>query len=139
MNKRILQGFFAGVIGAIILAAMMYSLQAANLSGAPGFVGIYRAVLGATSPQFEHIFGAIGFVLAGGLWGCLLAAIVRQPTTLRGMMFGFAPTLFLLLVIAKIVGQPIFGGFTVRGILLPIIFNVVIWGGVVGWLTGKLR
>jgi hypothetical protein len=35
-------------------------------------------------------------------------------------------------VVLPVIGQPIFSGFTLKGILLPILFNVVIWGSFVG-------
>ena len=137
MNKRILQEFFAGVIGAMVLAAIMYSLQAANLSGTPGFVNIYRTVAGASDSLTAHILGALGFVVAGGLWAVLFVSIVRKPTVWKGMLFGFVPTLFLWFVLAPVTGQPIFNGFTTRGILFPILYNVIIWGAIVGFLSRK--
>ncbi len=122
----------------MILAAIMYSLQAANLSGTPGFVNIYRAAYGAGDSLTAHIFGALGFIIAGGLWAVLFVLIVREPTVWKGMLFGFVPTLFLWLVLAPLTGQPIFNGFTTRGILFPILYNVIVWGAVVGFLTRKL-
>jgi hypothetical protein len=35
--------------------------------------------------------------------------------------------------VAPFTGKPFFNGFSVPGILLPILFNVVIWGGFLGW------
>lgn len=131
-------GFIAGAIGAVILAVIMYLLFWTGLSGLPGFVGIYQAWFSQNFP-LDHILAIIGFVIAGGIWGVIFVAIVRVPNVLRGMIFGILPTLFLWLVIAPAVGNPLFNGFTAKGIILPLIFNVVIWGSFVGWYCSRSR
>jgi hypothetical protein len=132
------KGFIAGFLGAIILIAVMYLLQLAQLSGEPGFVGIGKTVLGSgLAPALLNILSAGGFALAGGVWGLIFAVVVRNPNLVKGMLFGLAPTLFLWLVIAPLTGKPIFNGFALPGILLPILFNVIIWGGFVGWFLSR--
>ena len=132
MNRRITLGFTAGATGAFLLVVIFYLMQAAGLSGAPGFVANYRAVFGA-NPNLEHFLGAILFAVSGGIWGAIYAAFVKRPTVANGAAFGFVPTLWLWLVVAPFTGKPFFNGFSVPGILLPILFNVVIWGSFVGW------
>lgn len=131
------RGFIAGFLGAVVLIVIMYVMQIAQI-GDPAFVGIGRAVLGdGMSPVALNILSLIGFAIAGGIWGLIYVALVKNPTILNGMLFGFAPTFFLWLVIAPLTGKPIFNGFTLPGIVLPIIFNVVIWGTFVGWFLSR--
>ncbi len=135
---KLLAGFLAGVLGAIILMVLLYLMQATGLSGPPGFVSICRAIVGAR-PPFDHILGAIGFALAGGMWGSIFAALFPNPTIVKGMAYGVVPTLFLWLVISPAMGQGFFNGFTAKGICMPLIFNVLIWGGFIGWYCGRSR
>lgn len=131
------KGFIAGFLGALILIAIMYAMKLAQM-GDPGFVGIGKTVLGDNlSPVILNVLSALGFAVAGGIWGAIFSALVKNPTVLKGMLFGFAPTLFLWLVIAPLTGKPIFNGFAVQGILLPILFNVVVWGSFTGWFLSR--
>ena len=129
-------GFIAGAIGAVILVVVMYLLFLTNLGGVPGFVGIYRAFFGQNFP-LDHILSILGFILAGGIWGLIFALLVRIPTVSKGIVFGILPSLFLWLVIAPAIGNPLFNGFTAQGIILPLIYNVVIWGSFVGWFCQR--
>jgi hypothetical protein len=135
MNQNLKIGFFAGAIGAVILAAIMY-LMMTGTGQVPAFVGMFRAWFGA-NPPLDHVLGALGFVLAGGIWGLLFTALVHQPTLSKGMLFGLLPTLFLWLVLAPATGKPLFNGFTPQGIILPLVFNVIVWGSFVGWYCSR--
>lgn len=138
MNNRLSAGFLGGALGAVLLLVIMYLLQAAGM-GAPGFVQMYQAMFGA-NPPMDHILGAIIFILSGGLWGLIFAMLVKQPTIVKGMLFGILPTLWLWLAVNAAIGKPLFNGFTAKGILMPLLFNVVIWGAFIGWyLSNKYR
>jgi hypothetical protein len=34
-------------------------------------------------------------------------------------------------------GKPLFNDFDLKGLLMPLIFNMVIWGSFVGWYTSR--
>ena len=131
MDNRLKTGFVGGVLGALLLVVVMYIMQLAGM-GAPPFVNMYRAVLDS-NPPVDHILAGIGFLLAGGIWGLIFAAMVKHPTILKGIAFGILPSLFLWVVINPIIGKPLFNDFTVKGLLMPLLFNVVIWGSFIGW------
>jgi hypothetical protein len=134
MSDRSRTGFVAGVLGALLLAALMYSMIPVGLSsGPPGFVGNYRATLGWGGPFFDHLLGTLLFAVSGGIWGLIYGVLVRSSTLLKGMAYAFLPTLWFWIVMAWALGNPLFGGFSVEGLLLPILFNVGIWGGFLGW------
>lgn len=135
MNSRFSLGFTAGALGAILLVVIMYIMQAAGM-GAPAFLQMYHAVFGA-NPPLDHILAIIIFVVSGGIWGLLFTAFVKYPTVLKGMLFGILPSLWLWVVVNPIIGKPLFNDFTVKGILMPLLFNVVIWGTFVGWYTSR--
>lgn len=69
----------------------------------------------------------------------LYTTVVRRPSVVSGMAFGLLPTLFVWLVLAPLTGKPLFNGFTPQGLLIPLIFNVVIWGCFVGWYRSRTQ
>lgn len=135
MNNRLLQGFIAGCLGAVILVVIMYILQAMGM-GEPGFVAMYKGAFGSNPPGGE-VVAALIFIVSGGVWGFLYAALVKKPTVLNGFLFGFLPTLWLWVAVNAYLGKPLFNDFAAKGILLPLVFNMVIWGCFVGWYLGR--
>lgn len=130
-------GFFAGSVGAIILVAIMYILQAAG-QGEPGFIGMYRGMMGDKGVNGE-IIGAILFILSGGIWGVLFALLVKNPTALKGFIFGILPSLWLWIAVNAALHKPLFNNFEMKGIIFPLIFNMVIWGSFTGWYCSKKK
>jgi hypothetical protein len=133
---KITRGLTAGAIGAIILAAVMFVMFLANVGKVPGFVGIYRKMNGENVP-IDYILGTIGFVAAGSIWGMIYTLFVKKPSVITGMLYGFVPTLFLWLVISPLMSGAIFNGFAAKGIVFPVIFNVLVWGGFTGWFLSR--
>lgn len=131
MSNRLTQGFIAGLLGAVILTVIMFIMQAAGMSD-PGFVSMYRSTFG-TNPPTDQIIAALLFIISGGIWGLLFGLITKEPSVLKGMLFGILPTLWLWIVVNAFLGKPLFNGFTAKGLIMPFIFNVIIWGSFVGW------
>ena len=111
MSNRLTSGFTGGALGALLLIVVMYIMMLMGM-GDPAFLKMYRAMFGS-NPPIDHIISGLLFLLAGGLWGLLFAAMVKHPTIIKGMLFGILPTLFLWVVINPIIGQPLFNDFTV--------------------------
>ncbi len=128
MTQRVTQGFIGGCIGAIVLVIIMYIMQAMGMMEEPAFVSMYKGAFGDTNP----LIAAILFILSGGVWGAIYGLLVKHPTIGNAMLFGFLPTLWLLVPVNAYLGKPLFNGFDAKGIIMPIIFNVVIWGIVLG-------
>lgn len=135
MNSRLMQGFVAGAVGAIILAVVMYIMKAIGM-GDPAFVGMYQAAFGA-NPPMDQVIGAIIFIISGGVWGIIYALLVKNATVLNGFLFGILPTLWLWTAVNAYLDKPLFNGFAAKGLLMPIIFNMVIWGTYVGWYMSR--
>lgn len=135
MDNRLVQGFIAGALGALILTVIMYIMKGAGM-GEPAFVGMYKAAFG-DNPPGGQIVAAIIFLISGGIWGLVYALFVKHPTVLNGFIFGILPTLWLWVVVNATLGKPLFNGFTAKGLLMPIIFNMVIWGTFVGWYMSR--
>ncbi len=136
MKVSIKTGFIAGCIGAIILVAIMYILKEAGL-GEPGFIGMYRGMTHSNSSSDPFIAALIFIVAGGGIWGILFALLVKNPTLLKGFLFGILPTLWLWVAVNSMLGKPLFNGFNLMGIVMPVIFNMVIWGSFIGWYCSR--
>lgn len=139
MKNRFAGGFVAGCLGAVILVAIMYVLKAAG-QGEPGFVSMYNSVfVGSPTPPGDHIVAALLFIVSGGIWGVIYAALVKNPSLLNGFLFGILPALWLWTAVNAYLDKPLFNGFTLKGIIMPLIFNMVIWGSFVGWFLRRKK
>lgn len=134
MKHRLRTGFIGGCIGAIVLAIITYLMQAAG-KGEPPFVSTYRATIG-THPA-DQLVALILFIISGGIWGLIFGWMVRRPTILKGILFGILPNLWLWIAVNGVLARPLFNGFTLMGIVGPIIFNMLIWGSILGWYSSK--
>ncbi|WP_347160139.1 hypothetical protein [Pontibacter chitinilyticus] len=135
MNNRLATGFIGGALGALLLIVIMYILQAAGM-GAPGFVKMYQGMFGGDDAGAQ-VIAAILFMISGGIWGLIFTAFVKNPTIPKGMIFGILPCLWIWVVVNPVLGKPLFNDFTVKGLLMPFFFNVVIWGTFVGWYASR--
>lgn len=136
MKNSLSTGFIAGSIGAVLLVIIMYVMKATGLGADPAFVSMYRGMFGE-NPPVDQVIAAILFIISGGIWGAVFTALVKNPTLLKGFLFGILPTLWLWIVVNATLGKPLFNDFTVKGLLMPIVFNMVIWGTFVGWYTAN--
>ena len=138
MLKRSGAGFIGGCIGALPLVVITYVMTSMGKIDAPPFVDMYISSFGPHPPGGGAI-AVLLFIISGGVWGLLFGLFIKTPTILKAMLFGFLPTLWLLVAVNGYLGKPLFNGFTLSGILLPIIFNVIIWGFVLGWfMQGRI-
>ena len=139
MNNRYTSGFIAGCLGAIFLVVISYILKAAG-QGEPGFVNLYHAAFVASpAPPVDHIISALLFILSGGVWGVFYALLIKKPSIVSGFLFGFLPTLWIWIAVNAFIGQPLFNGFTLKGMVLPLVFNMVIWGSFIGWFLHRKK
>jgi len=129
-------GFSGGLLGALIVIVMMYVVQTAGNGELPAFVSHYRAFF-PSNPPFDHVVSALVYALSGGVWGVLYALTAKNPSMQSGALFGLLPTLWTWLAVAPVSGRELFHGFTVRGILLPLIYNVLVWGTFLGWYCSR--
>lgn len=130
--RKAIERFWAGFLGSLILIAVMYLMEIFRLTGNPGFVAIYHAVFGNHYFLIDNLMAALLFAISGGIWG-MVFGLVPHPTPVRGIFFGLAPSFWLWVVVLPFVGDPFFSGFTLRGILWPLVLNCLIWGAFVGW------
>ncbi len=128
-------GLIAGVIGAIILAVLAYIMMFVT-GDPPPAVAFYRGILQVNNPPIDHLIAGTLFLIAGGIWGAIYAAIIKHPSVMNGLLFSILPTLFVWLVMQPASGLGFFGGFAAKAIILPLILNAI-WGAFVGWYLSR--
>jgi hypothetical protein len=82
--------------------------------------------------------GGLLFWLAGLLWGALYGAILPRHTSLSGLLFSLAPTIFALTLLPPLLDKPIFAGGDLKGISIQLLLNAL-WGVLVGFLTPTIQ
>ena len=137
---RAASGAMAGLIGAAVVVAVAYLVHAAGLIPAtPALEAAIRILAGRGGTMLSHVGAALGSLIAGALWGLVFGLLVRRPTILKGMAFGLVPALFQWMVMSPLLGDGLFfrrlgAG---AGIGLPVLFNVLIFGSIVGYFCGR--
>lgn len=132
---RMATGAVAGVIGSGALVALLYVLFRTGVIPLPPFVATERALIG-THGVFDHVVGMITALIGGGLWGVVFGLLFKRPTAVKGMLFGLLPTLLFWFVVAPLTGQSPFAPGHRAGLWLPLLFNTIVWGGILGALCG---
>jgi hypothetical protein len=133
-------GAVAGLIGAAVVVAVAYLLHAAGLIPAtPSLAATGRVLSGRGGTLLSHVGAALASVIAGAVWGLVFGFLVRRPTILKGMAFGLVPALFQWMVMSPLLGDGLFfrrlgAG---AGIGLPVLFNALIFGSIVGYFCGR--
>jgi hypothetical protein len=122
---RIATSFVAGLAAAGIVVAITYLLMVARVLPAPSFYYTSQSWLGDRGTGMTHVLGAVGTVVAGGLWGVLFGLIVRRPTPAKGMIFGLLPAAVTFLI-APMGSRPL---------MAALVLNVFAYGFALGRLA----
>lgn len=135
MQSRLQSGFVGGALGSVFITAIMLVMLAIG-GVTPMFIATFNATFGPSSSVLAGLGGGALFVLSGALWGVPFAALVRAPTIWKGIAFGLVPALWLWLFVAPVMlGKPVFFGFAPPKLIMPFVFNCLVWGTTVGWYT----
>ena len=137
---RAATGAVGGVIGAAVVVVLADLLHWVGLIPAtPSVAAASRLLDGRGGPLLIFVAAAFGSVIAGAMWGAVFGLLVRRPTILKGMAFGLVPALFQWLVLSPLLGEGLFFrrlGFG-AGVGLPLLFNVLIFGSILGYYCGR--
>ena len=135
-GTRVATGAVAGLIASAVAAGTWYAIHWAGVAPAPPSLAAVNAGTGLGGAAAAAL-GLVAAVAAGGAWGALFGLAVKRPSMLAGMLFGLLPALFQWLVLAPLSRQPVFFGATALGIALPVLFCVLVWGGITGYYCGR--
>lgn len=135
-RTRMITGAVAGLIGSAVAATAWYAIHWAGVASTPPSLVTVSVVMGLTGIAAVAL-GLIASILAGGFWGGVYGLAVTKPSIPMGMLFGLLPALFQWVVLAPLSRQPLFFGGTAVGIALPVLFCVLVWGGITGYYAGR--
>ena len=114
----------AAVAGAFGLLVLLGLIQKAP------YVGEWQAVFGG-GWVVATVLGAAAFLAIGTLWGVPFT-LVPRPTVGAAMLYAALPTLWALAGWPSLRGRPTFAGGDPSAIMVTVIMNVGIWGGILG-------
>lgn len=130
-------GFREGAIGALILAVLIYGLTLIGVVPEPIFVTNFKTVFGDYG-LLVHPLAIALYLISGGIWGFIFTLIPVKKSYLSGTLYGIVPTMWLWIVAFPSMNLPMFGGGDPLSIIGPLVFNLPIWGGFVGYRLSKL-
>ena len=135
-RTRMATGAVAGLIGSGVAAVTWYALHWAGVASAPPSLVTINKTMGLAGVAAVAL-GLLASIVAGGVWGGIYGLAVTKPSILTGMLFGLLPALFQWVVLAPLSRQPLFFGVTPIGIGLPVLFCMLVWGGIAGYYAGR--
>jgi hypothetical protein len=127
--------FLGALYGSVAVALSLALLALIGQIPKAPYVGNWQSLIGG-GWMAGAVLGGLAFILIGALWG-LPFSLVKNPTVLKGMLYGFVPSLFGWIVLPVILGGEMFGGFALPALLIPFVMNVLIWGSILGWYAQR--
>jgi len=134
------KGMIAGLAATVALSLLMLMKTAMGLMPELDIVGMLSRMMG--SPGTPEVGWAAHFVIGvlvfGGLFAMLDPRLPGGTHTVRGIVFGVAAWLMMMVAVMPMAGAGLFG--LNLGIMVPILTLVlhVIFGAVLGWTYGGL-
>jgi hypothetical protein len=132
------RGIIAGFIATIVLSAMMVMKKSMGLMPEIDPLGMITTMAGASSPAVGWI---AHFAIGTVFWGvgfAIIAPFLAGPYWARGIIFGVAAWLMMMIVVMPMAGAGLFGlGLGIMApvvtLMLHVVFGLVL-GGVFGFL-----
>lgn len=144
METSISKGLLAGFIATVVLSVLM-ALKAAmglmpDVNAIRMLTAMAHGIMG--TPPVPIVGWLLHFLIGTVAWGILFAALIKQlpgkSATVKGLVFGSAAWLLMMVVIMPMAGAGLFGLHL--GLGAPIATLVLHWvfGAVLGVVYGRL-
>lgn len=132
MNVKIVNGFIAGFVATLVLSAMMIAKAMMGLMPALDVAAMLSMMMGAPIIVGWLAHFMIGTIVWGGAFVVLNAYLPGKALWLKGISFGVAAWLGMMIVIMPMAGAGLFG--MNMGMMAPVMTLVlhVIYGAVLG-------
>ena len=111
----------AGAFGLLVLIGLVHK--------AP-YVSEWQGVFGGNW-VVATVLGGAAFLAIGTVWG-IPFTLVPRPTVGAAMLYAILPTLWALAGWPSLRDRPLFAGGDPAAIMVTVIMNVGIWGGILG-------
>lgn len=135
-NHRLIRGFGYGVVATIAMSVLMLLAVVSGLSPMPQPVpkAVVAQLFGSGLPKPLLVALAIGLHLGyGGLFGAILARIVRPVTIVEGLALGIGLWLLMQVTFLPFLGWGLFGIAITPRIAVATLGLHLVYGGVLGW------
>lgn len=117
-------------LGAVAVAGTFGLLVLGGLMAEAPFVGAWQSVFGG-GWVVATVLGGAAFLAIGTLWGVPFT-LVPHPTVGAAMLYAILPTLWALVGWPSLLGQRTFAGGDPAAVMLTVMMNVGVWGGILG-------
>lgn len=134
-TNRIGRGFGWGVAATVVMSAFMLLATATGISPLPQPIpaAIARGLLGEGSPAPLIVgFAIVAHLGYGGVWGAVLAALVRPVTLGRGVMLGLGLWLLMQILVLPLLGWGLFGSAISMRVAAGTLVLHLIYGATLG-------
>lgn len=136
--SRLLKGIVAGFAATIVLSALMVMKQVMGIMPELDIAQMLTGMLGLPSVAVGWL---MHFIIGSIVWGVLFAIVgsyLPGNVVARGMLFGLAAWLMMMVAIMPMAGAGFFG--MQLGVAAPMMTLVlhIIFGAVLGWVYGAL-
>jgi hypothetical protein len=112
--------------------ALTYLMIWAGQIGGTLFLATAQRLFGVHG-ALDHVVGIAAALVCSALCGALYGLLVQQPGIVNGILFAIVVQAVLWMALAPVLGVGLFYGASTQSIVLPLVFNVLIWGGLLGW------
>jgi hypothetical protein len=139
-GTNMLKGMVAGFAATIVLSALMVMKTLMGLMPELNTIAMLTNMMGASSPVMGWVAHfVIGTVIWGGLFAWLNANIPGGGQWLKGIIFGVAAWLLMMIAVMPMAGEGFFG--MSLGMMAPVMTLVlhIIFGAVLGGVYGAER
>lgn len=117
-------------IGSVAVAGSFGFLVLVGLMQKAPYVGAWQGMFGGNW-IIATVLGGAAFLAIGTLWGVPFT-LVPRPTVGAAMLYAILPTLWALAGWPSLRGQPTFAGGDSGAVMVTVMMNVGIWGGILG-------
>lgn len=135
---RLGNGFLAGFAATIVLSIFMMMKEMMGMMPDMNVIAMLTKMSGASTPAMGWLMHfMIGTVVWGGLFALLQDRIPGSNTVIRGIVFGIAAWLLMMVIVMPMAGAGMFGmnfgkAAPVMTLMLHMIFGATL-GAVYGW------
>lgn len=139
-HHRLVLGFGYGVVATIAMSVLMLLAVVSGLSPMPQPVpkAVVAQLVGGGLPKPLLMALAVGLHLGyGGLFGAILARIVRPVTIGRGLALGGGLWLLMQVTFLPFLGWGLFGIAITPKIAVATLGLHLVYGGVLGWALDR--
>lgn len=134
MLQNVPKGLVAGFIATLVLSALMVAKSMMGLMPELNVIEMLTQTMGASSQLAGWaVHFVIGSVVWGGLFALLAARIPGESFWLKGILFGVAAWLLMMILVMPMAGAGLFGlslgiAAPIMTLMLHVVFGAVLGG-----------